>query len=870
MEYTVQQLDDMCGRIDRLAEQIAHPSFGTREDQVTSEVVHAIQRMGECIAWAYGQQNKPGLGEQFAQPFVDRRLRDRLKALLTERKPLRREMQSRIAAQVLQTIHILLQATPAESTLFCNLTAGWYLNEVVAAQFDFRENEDLLPLWMTVVKDIAAMLHRDNIMLFFDPCGEKPFPIYTEAIRYYHHPVSQVRTHVQATSLEIFLKLRDQDNSSEPLFQLVLSESYVFFTHVCCLLREFWRMADEAVRTGARRDVRSALYIQNDILMYVNDVFMCEIPQFSAILQEKLLRFAVLPVLVRSILKPAVAPLLAAGDQKDTLSPATAWYLLHDMLATLRNSPVFAALAFVLLRPQVPEEVLQLVSSPPPRTPTQYFALQASWGVNTRPGPFDRGDTTPDEALYAMPPVPLIGLLDSRDRSRLLARNRLLDTLEERLRALGSGGEAAGVAGSMLGAVTLLLRTLRASREPLDGGVAERLGGALCELLALHRQLPWATLEGALAALMELAAAADVPLGRARLILGPRLRERVLFPLAGELLQSGAKLPGGWPQDLGQLEFQEQWVAHQAQGLEPADLNRQRDLLEQGPLPEPPGSPDGRARCVRVLLGAWRLAGSLAGVQNGLRAELPGLHEAEAEETARFQPGVPVHIGKMNRVKCFARVARRPGEQEALYLLPAQATIVLVRPDDQKPFWGVPVVSEPLRYSRLLLQGGEKSGPLEQIIAPGANGDELQWALRLEVAMPRSPFLKASASGAPGMVGLPGGPAAVQGSPPRLPGSPLGGLDRMAMSLSTPPQLLGAHGVQDRMANSVPAMPVLGGGPADGPGAREASPLLTLVFSDERRRRVACKILAQARHAVCQRMTEGLATFLAEVRDDPI
>jgi hypothetical protein len=34
---------------------------------------------------------------------------------------------SSLEAQVLQTIHILLQSTPKDSTLFCNLTAGWYL-----------------------------------------------------------------------------------------------------------------------------------------------------------------------------------------------------------------------------------------------------------------------------------------------------------------------------------------------------------------------------------------------------------------------------------------------------------------------------------------------------------------------------------------------------------------------------------------------------------------------------------------------------------------------------------------------------------------------------------------------------------------------
>ncbi|CAJ1446624.1 unnamed protein product, partial [Effrenium voratum] len=63
---------------------------------------------------------QPRLGEQFAQPFVDRRVRDRLRELLLTKNP-------QLQAQVLQTIHILLAATPAESTLFCNLTAGWYL-----------------------------------------------------------------------------------------------------------------------------------------------------------------------------------------------------------------------------------------------------------------------------------------------------------------------------------------------------------------------------------------------------------------------------------------------------------------------------------------------------------------------------------------------------------------------------------------------------------------------------------------------------------------------------------------------------------------------------------------------------------------------
>jgi len=848
MDCTVPQVDEMCIRIDQLAEQIAHPGFGFRDEQVTSEVVQFIQRVGESIAWAYGQHNKPGLGEQFAQPFVDRRLRDVLKSLLTERKPLRRELQNRIAAQVLQTIHILLQATPTESTLFCNLTAGWYLNGVVAAPLDFRENEDLLPLWMTVVKDIATMLDRDNMMLFFDERGEKPFPIFTEAIRFYHHPVSQVRTHVQATSLEIFLKLRDENVWVEPIFQLVLRDAKLFFTHVSCLLRDFWKMADDAVRSGQRRDVRSALYIQNDILMYVNDVFACEIPQLSEILQEKLLRFAVLPVLVRSVRAAALGAELQPA--RDTLAAPTAWYLLHDLLATLSNSPVLAALSFALLRSQVPEEVLQLVVAPPPRTPTQYYATQASWGVETRPGPFVRGDTTTsDEALYAMPAVPLVAVLDSRDRTRLLVQNRLLEFIDEKLKSLCNGSEAEASAPSMLGAVRLLLRALRAAREALDGGVAERLGTTLCDLLALHSRLQWATLEGALAALTELAAAADAPLGRARLILGPRLRERVLFPLAADL-QAGSKQPSGALQDAWLLDFQEQWNGHKsAPTTDTEALQRQRDILEQGALVDTNSAPEGRARCIRVLLGAWRLAIAFSHQWEDPRNErMPGLDEAEAEETGRFQPGVPVHIGKMNRVKCYVR--RRGAEPEAVYLLPTQATFLLVRPDEQKPFWAVPVVAEPLRMLRLVPLPGEGGGggPLEQINSPpGANGHEPPRVLNLEVFAPRSPLLRTMAATGAG------------GASPQTPLR-----DRMANSLGGVATAWGPNEPTDGLAMSMPAAmqaPGTLGSPTNGSS-------LTLMFSDDRRRRLACKILAQARHAICQRMAEGINAFLVDIQSD--
>lgn len=874
----MQRIDELCARLDRLAEQQLAYAGGqvvdARHEELVTEMVQIIQRIGEGIAWAYNQQHKRGLGELFAQPFVDRRTRDRLKALLCEYTPKARmqgrsdQLRNRVAAQILQTIHILLQATPADSTLFCNLNAGWYLNDVVAAPFDFRENEDFLPLWMTVVKDLAAMLNTDNMMLFFDPSAKKPFPLFTEAVRFYHHPTAQVRTHVQAISLDVFLKLRDESVWTEPLFSHVMSESTVFFTHVCCLLREFWIMVDEGMRLpGSRREVRNALSIQNDILVYVSDVLSCEVPPLAAALQEKLLRFAVFPVLVRSVLR-------GGGEGGGpALASTTAAYLLGDVLSTIGGSAIPSAVAFAMLRPQVPEEVPALVAAPPPRTPLQYFDTQKLWHGESggRPGGpfFDGLLVASDDKLYAMPPQSLIRLLDSPPLA--LVHNNLLEVLEAEIRALatpggggghhatpggGGGGASGGARGtSLLASAALALRTLRGTGEALAGGVAERLCAALSNILGAHRRVHWTTLDAAIGVLRELAAAADSPPGRSGAVLGPILRERVLRPLSGDILQDVRHMEHGPALELWLQEFEEQWRAHLAPPPEATAESRLREFVELSPPRAK--APEGRASCLRVLLAVRRLA---FGIQ---KEEMPGVDEFEVDENKRFQSGSSIHVGKMNRVKCHVRGAgRSSAEIEPVYLMPARASVLLVRPDETKPFWAVPVVAEPLRTARLDVRD-ENSGSLEQLAPPGSSRDEqqrpLRYEVRLEVIDPRSPLLRKFASGSK----LPAGVGLVSGYP--------GVGDRLAATVTGPSHASVGNlpGGMDRFAHTVPAGNLSAFGGAAAAEEQHATPAcsFSLLFTDERRRRVACKVLVQTQYAVQARAVAGVTSFLSGIRD---
>lgn len=860
-QLTIQDLDDLCVRLDRLAEQLTAHDFITmpvgREEQAADEAVQTIQQIGEAIAWAYRQHRAPGLGEAFAQPFVDRRSRDRLRDLLVDRVAKRSDARTRIAAQVLQTIHILLAATPPDSTLFCNLMAGFYLNDVAAAQLDFRDNVDLLPLWMTVVKDIAVMLSKDNIMLFFDPMSPTPFPIFSEAAKHYHHPVAQVRTHVQAVSLEIFLKLRDEDFWSEPLFQLVLMESATLFTHVCCLLREFWRMADEAFRHGVKRDLRSALFIQNDILMYLNDVFACDIPRLNEIVQEKLLRFAILPVLLRSLVlrRPSVT---ARGDlqQSDVLSPQVAMYLLYDLLSTMKNSPILETVASIFLRPELPEDAVTAVSSMAPRTPTLYYSVQASWGGSSRPGPFDRSDSPQDDMLYAMPPVTLVERLRRPGPPASLTRGWLVDALEEWLRSIDHTAEDAGLAGCLLGSCSRMLEAQRACHEALDAPVAERIGSALSQILAGCMQMQWPTLAAALRLLQDIGDSLDAP--AARSMLNAPLKEKLLVPLAGEV-QKTLKRFGREAQEAWAQEFHLQWFSRQALAWEIPEPTRQRERLEQIALQHgvPTAPPElslreAREQCARTMLGAWWLTKCWARSDTVGKVvasddmpppmpPMPGMDAEDDEEVGRFQPGVKVYVGKMNRVKCIARGLQGGSQDQSLFLLPAKSMLVLVRPHDQKPFWAIPVIAEPLAMVRLRID--PQSAHHQPPPLGSAAADEWERTITIEVDAPRSPVLSGGASRQHSFDRLAntlGGPVP-GGGPGPLQLAP--GIDLLSVTAPMP-QL----------------SPLEGGASA----ALQGTVTFSLVFLDDRRKRVASGVLAQARHAVYSGMLEGLGTFLTE------
>lgn len=802
-------------------------------------VVTTIQKIGEGNIWAYKNKNSARLGEAFAQAFLDTRMCDQFRELLREKSPevIGRDQQNQIDNQILQTTLILVQSTPQDSSLLAYLQSGWFLNDVIAHNYNWR-NDDLLNLWITFLKDIAMKLSPDNIILFFNPGDpERLFPIFSEAARFYHFPGSQVRTAVQAISLEIITKLTDERLQDGDLFQVICMECNTYFTHVCCLLREFWVFLDHereglgAVngRQSNPRDVRAFDNMQCDVLVYLNDVTCCRIWQITEVIQEKLLRFAVLPILVRSaLLGEDAGPAPGGGKPEGILAPSTAWYLLHDLLVhvNLKTDQLIRAVAFALLRPEIPAEVLQLTLSPAARTPLGFAVLQATWTPTARPQfQRERGDNLADEQLYSMPPVPLAMLLEvpTAVRGARQVQNPLLQAFIRLLRTPIPEDDVRSVPLVMvLRVFRVLLRAVASAEESLAEHVVPYLIDALCQLLAhSHHGLRWGAIEAALRALPEVAAAsADPP--RAKALAEQSLRSQVLQPLAARIL-SNRPASAAEAADVPWLDldaFIEQWWLHRqagnacGDGLQGGGGSRlRRDVLER--LPVPPGGnkdepPEGQPRQLRLLLEVRRLCAELAGSKHGdsWMEDLPGVSEEEFEERARFRLGETINLGKANRLRCTLREPK--GTMENFYLVPTGSLLVLVQPDSKAPFWAVPTHVESLRNVRL---------PPTDDAAGGTLPAQDAKVLRLGIVLPGPPHLCAGSASAP-----------------------------TSTTALGPPPSSGSAG-------------------SCAPDVLDGVAPLELSFQDVTRRRMAAAALAKGRGRVLLQMGESLERILAEVRD---
>ncbi|XP_055588129.1 protein CLEC16A homolog isoform X2 [Uranotaenia lowii] len=76
------------------------------------------------------------------------------------------------------------------------------VNSIIVHRYDFN-NEDIMGHYITFLKTLSLKLSSETIYLFYSE-RTNAFPLYTEAIKYYNHSDSMVRTSVRTIIQKVY------------------------------------------------------------------------------------------------------------------------------------------------------------------------------------------------------------------------------------------------------------------------------------------------------------------------------------------------------------------------------------------------------------------------------------------------------------------------------------------------------------------------------------------------------------------------------------------------------------------------------------------------------------------------------------------
>ena len=77
------------------------------------------------------------------------------------------------------------------------------MNELISFDFNFTSDDELVDYFVSFLKSLTLKLNEETVNFFFND-KFKTFPIYHQAVKFYNHKESMVRTSVRTITLTIY------------------------------------------------------------------------------------------------------------------------------------------------------------------------------------------------------------------------------------------------------------------------------------------------------------------------------------------------------------------------------------------------------------------------------------------------------------------------------------------------------------------------------------------------------------------------------------------------------------------------------------------------------------------------------------------
>ncbi|PFH34304.1 hypothetical protein BESB_074560 [Besnoitia besnoiti] len=319
-------------------------AFGSIDDRTRDAAVEILRQIAELLVW--GERHK---NEAFFDIFCEQNILSYFVEVVAQPR-----VASAVKVQVLQTLSILVQNTHRKTAIYY-LFSNNYINTLLSTAYDFS-NEEVVAWYVSFIKSLSLLVTEETVKLFLNRRAPS-FPVFSEAVKFFIHRDSMVRTHVRTVTLSIF-KIR------EPIVEEFIVKHSAVFSHIACYLRAQWADRCRALRACRRRvspspslylarphasrglqgsspsssqyaapaaspppgspawtgpslasslaSLRSGFAECEEFLDYIQDIFGIGVEVYNAILVERLLLYTYLPVFVGCLCRQA-SPVAQVG-----------------------------------------------------------------------------------------------------------------------------------------------------------------------------------------------------------------------------------------------------------------------------------------------------------------------------------------------------------------------------------------------------------------------------------------------------------------------------------------------------------------------------------------------------------------------------
>ncbi|XP_065658380.1 protein CLEC16A isoform X2 [Hydra vulgaris] len=298
----------------------------TVNDGNKSLLVETLRQMAEILIW--GDQNDSTVFDFFLEKNM----------LLFFLKFMTQNCGSYITVQLLQTLNILFENIRHETSLYFLLSNN-HVNSIIVHKFDFS-NEEVLAYYISFLKTLSLKLNKQTINFFFNEI-KCDFPLYTEAIKFFHHSESMVRIAVRTLTLNTY-----KVGHTKMLEFICDKTATPYFSNLIWLIGKDAIELDDCViqETDLFKfdKLKAAVADHLDHLHYLHDILTLKINVLNMILTDHMVNRLLIPLYIYSL------PDDLSNHERVHISKLVSLFLLAQHMLIMNHSPLVNAIVDVI------------------------------------------------------------------------------------------------------------------------------------------------------------------------------------------------------------------------------------------------------------------------------------------------------------------------------------------------------------------------------------------------------------------------------------------------------------------------------------------------------------------------------------------